>query len=81
LPAEFKHDAYAMSTEERVAKGIAVLPPNLGSAIDLFEQSDLMREVLGDHIHGFFVRNKREEWDAYCADVSQWELDRYLAVL
>jgi glutamine synthetase len=81
LPPEFTHDAFALSPEELTEKGISVLPTNLGSAIDLFEQSELMREILGEHIHSFFVRNKRAEWDAYCAQVSQWELDRYLALL
>jgi glutamine synthetase len=28
-----------------------------------------------------FVEIKRQEWDDYRVDVSQWELDRYLPVL
>jgi glutamine synthetase len=81
LPSEFTANAFALSREELAAQQVAVLPTNLGQAVDLFEGSQLMREVLGDHIHSYFVRNKREEWDAYCANVSQWELDRYLSVL
>jgi glutamine synthetase len=81
LPDEFTSNAYALSGEELDKLRIRTLPSNLGEAIELFAQSKLMRDVLGDHIHSFFVRNKREEWDAYCADVSEWELRRYLAIL
>lgn len=57
------------------------LPRNLGEAIELFEASDLMRRTLGDHIHRYLVDAKREEWGSYQSSVSQWERDRYLAVL
>jgi len=40
-----------------------------------------MKEILGDHIHKFFVENKKAEWSEYVAQVSEWELDRYLSVL
>jgi glutamine synthetase len=59
----------------------ARLPINLGAAIDLFEGSELMREVLGAHIFDYFVRNKREEWAEYCSYVTPWERSRYLETL
>jgi len=40
-----------------------------------------MKEVLGDHIHSFYVENKKAEWADYIKDVSQWELDKYLPVI
>ena len=40
-----------------------------------------MREVLGEHIHGYLVEAKREEWNSYQRNVTQWECDRYLAAL
>ena len=42
------------------------------------ERSELVREALGEHIFEWFLRNKRAEWAAYKAHVSQFELDRYL---
>mgnify|MGYP004453791911 CR=1 FL=1 len=62
-------------------RGLRKLPEDLGEAIELFENSDLMRATLGDHIHSFLVKEKKAEWMAYLSNVSQWELDRYLAVL
>ena len=54
---------------------------DLPAAIDKFEASELMKDVLGEHIHEFYVDNKRAEWDAYRLQVSQWEIDRYLSVI
>lgn len=62
-------------------QGIGTLPASLGEAIDLFEASDFMRETLGEHIHKYLVEHKRAEWEEYQSRISQWELDRYLAVL
>ena len=59
----------------------STLPSNLGKAIDLFEESDLMKQTLGEHIHSYLVDAKRTEWIEYLQQVSQWELDKYLAVL
>ena len=42
------------------------------------EGSELLAETLGDHVFEWFIRNKRAEWDAYQAQVTQFELDRYL---
>lgn len=61
--------------------GFERLPVNLGEAVDKFEKSELMRKVLGDHIHSFLVETKRAEWIEYLNNVSPWELERYLAVL
>ena len=42
------------------------------------EQSELVKEALGDHIFEWFLRNKRAEWGEYKAQVSAFELERYL---
>ena len=38
-----------------------------------------MRKALGDHILDRYVELKRKEWDEYRIQLTQWELDRYLA--
>ena len=58
-----------------------MLPGDLHEAIDLFEGSELMREVLGEEMHHFIVENKREEWRSYRSQVTQWEIDRNLPIL
>jgi glutamine synthetase len=72
---------YHLTAEQRREQGIVSLPETLGEAIDEFSQSGLMRKALGDHIFDNYVRLKRSEWDDYRVQLTQWELDRYLAVL
>jgi len=50
-------------------------------AITMAEGSELVREALGDHVFEYLIRNKREEWDAYRAHVTPYELERYLPLL
>ncbi len=69
------------SRREHRERGVTPLPESLGEAVELFAQSSLMRETLGEHIHDYLVRAKRAEWDAYQAVVTPWELERNLAVL
>ena len=45
------------------------------------EKSELVAETLGESVFDFFLRNKREEWTAYRAQVTPFELERYLGVL
>src|SRR5437870_11107395 len=44
-----------------LSQGIRTLPGSLNDAVDLMEGSDLVREALGEHVFGFFIRNKRQE--------------------
>jgi glutamine synthetase len=64
-----------------VSNGIASLPGSLGEAIYETENSDLVRETLGDHIFEKFIDNKKIEWDNYRSHVSEYELETYLPVL
>ncbi|GAB4275735.1 MAG: glutamine synthetase family protein [Coriobacteriia bacterium] len=81
LPPEATNNIFEMTEDELEAAGIRVLPDNLGEAVRLFEESETMREILGDHIHAYFVANKKAEWDEYRNQVTAWELDKYLSVL
>jgi glutamine synthetase len=81
LAPEATNNIFHMTDEELEAAGIKTLPGTLGEAIDKFEASELMKEVLGDHIHSFYVQNKRAEWDEYRTQVTEWELRKYLPVV
>ena len=80
-PAEAVDDLAAMSPAEIRAAGIAPLPDNLHDAVLLMESSDLVAGALGEHLFEWFVRNKREEWDAYRAHVTPFEVERYFPLL
>jgi glutamine synthetase len=81
LAPEASNNIFHMSEAELAEAGIGTLPKDLGEAIELFEHSALMKEVLGEHIHSFFVANKKAEWGEYVAYVSPWEQDKYLSIL
>jgi glutamine synthetase len=73
---------YTYSEEQRVAKGIEVLPANLLDATRELERDDVLRAGLGKTRDGdyvdYFVKVKRGEWQAAHEQVTQWELNRYL---
>jgi glutamine synthetase len=69
---------FEMDAAQITAKGIKELPGTLGEALDELSKDDVIREALGDHVFDHFVAAKREEWDEYRTQVSDWEVDRYL---
>lgn len=81
LPPEATDNIYEMTEAEREQVGIESLPVDLHQAIEIAEQSELLRKALGDHVFEYFIRNKKAEWDAYKAQVSEYELKRYLPQL
>jgi len=81
LAPESTNNIYEMTDDERSIAGIDSLPVDLHEAIEEFQNSELMREALGDHVFEYLIRNKQAEWDEYKAIVTPYELDRYLAVL
>ena len=74
-------NVFEMTEEERIALDIDLLPRTLDEAIRATEESELMRECLGEHVFESLLKNKRIEWDAYRAHVTDFELERYLGVL
>src|SRR5215208_3607763 len=69
---------YEMTPERIREMGIKELPGTLSEALDELERDEVIREALGEHIFGRFLAAKREEWDEYRTQVSDWEVDRYL---
>jgi glutamine synthetase len=81
LPPGAEDDVWSLTDAQRHELGIDPLPQSLGQAIAAMEKSALVAETLGEHVFEFFLRNKRAEWEEYRAQVTPFELDRYLPVL
>ena len=79
LPAESTSDLLRLSPRELERQGVRALPSSLDEALDIFEGSEFMKRALGEHIHGFFLAKKRDEWDRYASTITEWELKHYLA--
>ncbi|UCD94648.1 MAG: glutamine synthetase, partial [Candidatus Zixiibacteriota bacterium] len=81
LPPAIEENIFEMNREKRESLNIESLPDSLENAIRAMENSELIRETLGDHIFDALVANKRVEWDAYRMNVTDYEIDKYLPFL
>lgn len=81
VPPPVEENVYEMTEEERKKKGIDTLPASLWEAVQLTEESELVRKALGDHVFRAFLKNKKIEWDQYRIQVTDYELKRYLPIL
>ncbi len=77
-PPELTEDIRRLTCEEKLKKGIASLPENLGEALKAMAQDSLVEETLGAEYVNVFQKVKRKEWKSYLEQVSEWELSRYL---
>ncbi|MCR5485650.1 MAG: type I glutamate--ammonia ligase [Clostridiales bacterium] len=77
-PSPTDSNIYDMSKTERRDEGIDNLPENLEQAINCYKNDPFIMDALGDHVYRKYLAAKKEEWKAYRARISQWEIDRYL---
>src|SRR4030042_1152866 len=80
-PEPVEKNIYALSKKEMEKYKIHHLPESLGHALSLMEKSGLLKEVLGEHIFNNFLYVKRNEWEKYRMQITQWELEKYLPVI
>jgi len=81
IPDPIEENVYHMTEEERRIRQIESLPGSLIEAIELTENSELIRRTLGEHVFTNFIENKKIEWDNYRRQVTGYELETYLPVL
>ncbi|MDR1999506.1 MAG: type I glutamate--ammonia ligase [Frankiaceae bacterium] len=81
LPPRAEDDVWALTPVERRVLGYDELPNNLNEALKFMEGSELVAETLGEHVFDYFLRNKRAEWSEHRAQVTPFELRRYLPAL
>jgi glutamine synthetase len=70
---------WEMSHREKRRLRIDDLPHDLNEACDELEKDEVITAALGEHITENFLAAKRQEWRDYITQVSQWELENYLA--
>jgi glutamine synthetase len=80
-PAPVEESAYELTNERLGELSIGTLPGTLEEALDELARDDVVNNALGEHVYLAFNRAKREEWDEYRIQVTDWELRRYLEVL
>jgi glutamine synthetase len=70
---------YQTTAAEREAKKIRLLPQSLPEAIAELERDEVIQSALGP-LAREFIALKKAEWLDYHAQVSRWEVDRYLTM-
>jgi glutamine synthetase len=80
-PDPVDRNIWELSVRDRRKYKIAELPRDLGEAVDLMKRSAFMKQVLGEHTYTSFLAAKEQEWQDYIAQVHEWEIDRYLALV
>jgi len=80
-PAPVEKNIYSLSEQEREKHGIEHLPESLGHALSFMNESELLKETLGEHIFYNFLHVKHQEWEEYRTRITKWEIDKYLPVL
>ena len=64
---------HSLTHRERRAMGYKDLPKSLDQALRIFEKSDFMADVLGEHVFEFFLRSKWDEWHKYQEQITPFE--------
>lgn len=57
------------------------IPMNLGAALDALDQDPVIREALPGDMYRVFTHYKRDEWNRFCATVTEWDIQEYLDIL
>ena len=77
-PRMVTENVFEMDSAKRRELGIESLPADLMEAVRELEKDSYIMKVLGGHIGAKYPAAKREEWEDYQAQVTSWEIDRYL---
>jgi len=81
LPEPVERNIFALSEKEKEELGIGSLPGSLGEAIECASKSELLKEILGEHVFNELIALKKAEWDDYRIQVTEYELEKYLPIL
>lgn len=79
LPPEATAETLKLTDRQMLEAGYTPLPRSLKEALDVFEDSQFMKDALGEYIHSFFLKKKRDEWHKFESTITEWEIKHYLA--
>jgi glutamine synthetase len=62
-------------------KEVKKIPMTFGDALDALDEDEVVRSALPGDMWRVFRHYKRDEWERYCAEVTDWDVKEYLDVL
>jgi glutamine synthetase len=77
-PDSVDKNVFELSDAQRAALDIKILPLSLCEAITELENSEFIKNTLGEHLSEKYITAKKVEWEEYRTQVTSWELDQYL---
>jgi glutamine synthetase len=77
-PESVDSNIFQMTEAEMKNRGMEMMPKTLGDAVEAFENSTFMKEVLGPQIFTKYAEAKHAEWRKFRAIVTDWEVGEYL---
>jgi glutamine synthetase len=85
-PGEPNHDdLFTISPATLKARGVALMPPTLLHAVEHLVRDQVLRSALGKTPDGeyidYFAKVKTDEFTAFHAAVTPWEIERYLTLV
>lgn len=80
LPTPVEENLYAFDKEKLLSRKIESLPSSLFEAIYELKKNKLMQQVLGPHLYRKYINIKTREWDEFKAQVTKWEVEKYLDI-
>ena len=66
------------SMEANKRNSVQMLPETLKEAVVELGKDSYIRGVLGEELSKRYIEIKKEEWQQYTSQITQWEIDQYL---
>lgn len=79
LPIQPASEENLYLLENQRGSKLLTLPGSLEEALEELENDTVVREALGIHVYERFLAAKRQEWNDYRLEVTNWELNRYFS--
>ena len=62
-------------------KQVNKIPMTFGDALAALEADEVVKSAMPDEMYTVFMHYKQDEWERYCATVTDWDVTEYLDVL
>ena len=69
---------YQRTSKELEEVGIELLPTTLKEAVEELAKDKVILDAIGPEFCDYYINFKKQEWNEYHNNISQWELDKYL---
>jgi glutamine synthetase len=80
-PKPVEEDVFEFDDSKLAKKHIEFLPYSLWRAIKSLENNKKISEIFGKEFLYKYIWAKKNEWDNYRIQVTQWEIERYLEMM